>query len=78
VSDDYLYRLRDAYKFPEWPPVPTQAPAAPRCEDCSNAPATCDPVLTDNRKHHICEACCEDRRQRWDWVPRKYNKEKTA
>lgn len=42
------------------------------CEDCQTANAgTCDPVMTDNRRYHICDGCCEKRRQNKNWQPPK-------
>ncbi len=41
------------------------------CEDCKGADGTCDPILTDNKHHWVCEMCCEIRRQTKNWQPKK-------
>lgn len=48
--------------------------AGPACEDCSQLGASCDPMLTDNRKHNFCAQCCETRRMERNWAPPKVQK----
>lgn len=45
------------------------AAKGPTCEDCNNPGASCDPVMTDNKKHLLCDTCCESRRKNWNWSP---------